>query len=168
MICLWGAYGCILGFVLIWYDMIWYDLVWWLAVRALYPFHVWYIGASYSMYTLWIDEYVIMWFETYSSISLGRLVAFLCFVCLFEYLVRRTFVDTCSLPFSYDYAYVIYLWYRFLMTCDTLCHLWFFLLFVCLLHCFAYIFVHWAFHAHSRFLFHAAGNKREFGLEWWE
>lgn len=39
MICLWGAYGCILGM----FDMIWYDLILWLDVRALYPFHVWYL-----------------------------------------------------------------------------------------------------------------------------
>ena len=52
----------------VWYDMIWYDLVWWLAVRALYPFHVWYIGASYSMYTLWIDGYVIMWLDLFECL----------------------------------------------------------------------------------------------------
>ena len=147
------------------FDMIWYDLVWWLAVRALYPFHVWYIGASYSMYTLWIDGYVIMWFETYSSISLGRLVAFLCFLCLFEYLVRRAFVDTCSW-FSYDlfmldismmlhfiwlmifvqlFVDLLCIWQMTFSFNRSLCFPFHMLIYISIIHLFCYISVHWAF-----------------------
>ena len=58
-ICLWGAYGCILGFVcLIWY-MIMICFVWWLAARVLCPFHVWYLGVAplctpYVLTDMWL------------------------------------------------------------------------------------------------------------------
>lgn len=85
-----GAYGSILALMFM-YD---YVYVWWMWVGASLLLHS---GASYSMWyrevsplrILWqvIMDYVCMYVWDLSSTLAGRLVAFLWFVCPFNYLV---------------------------------------------------------------------------------
>ena len=164
MICLWGAYGCILGFVLIWYDMIRFGLV--TGCTCLVPLSRLVLGGRPSMYTLWIDGYVIMWFETYSSGSGRSARGFPIFLCVYSSgSGRQAFVDTCSLILvtiwfilSLDSSYSLFIWLMIFVQLSLISYAFdrwysfqqelmisFSYTYLCFDYSFCYISVHWDF-----------------------